>query len=297
MKPPYLPNEVVGNFTIIKCKTPNTGSGLHRVYEVRCNHCGKVFLIRSSCIKKQDGCGCTAKENLIKRNTKHGHYHKRLYHIWYGMIKRCDNATDSNFCLYGGRGIKVCKDWHNYENFEKWAKFHNYKQTLSLDRIDVNGNYEPENCRWIAMREQATNKRNSLRTESGTSLTEMAYKNDKKGIRNYGLKIWPAAIKKIANHRCEICGKPGTDSSLDAHHWYVNKASFSNTDLLLCNGACLCRECHIKAHANVKEYKEKIAKIKNVRNFLSRMDKMRTEEFDIKKGLESIKRIKKVLKS
>lgn len=87
------------------------------------------------------------------------------------MIQRCENRKNPNYQNYGGRGIKVCEEWHDLENFIKWAYNVGYeertisdrKNVLSIERIDVNGNYEPSNCKWIPFKEQGRNKRYSGR--------------------------------------------------------------------------------------------------------------------------------------
>ena len=92
-------------------------------------------------------------------------YNKSWYNSYRGMMDRCYREKTSNYYLYGGRGIKVCDEWHNIENFEKWVETSGYKKGLTLDRIDVNGNYEPNNCRWATMKEQDNNRRNTIYIE------------------------------------------------------------------------------------------------------------------------------------
>lgn len=89
---------------------------------------------------------------------------RRLRNIFYKMKQRCSDEKCSSYKYYGGRGIKVCKEWaKSFENFKNWALKNGYKDTLSIERINVNGNYEPENCCWIEMRLQARNKVNTNR--------------------------------------------------------------------------------------------------------------------------------------
>lgn len=86
---------------------------------------------------------------------------ERLYGIWNNMHDRCENPKNNAFKHYGERGITVCEEWNYYSKFCAWAWNNGYSDDLSLDRIDVNGNYESRNCRWATMKEQANNKRNN----------------------------------------------------------------------------------------------------------------------------------------
>ncbi len=104
-------------------------------------------------------CGCLRRETASargKKNTVHGEGHDnktRLYSIWCGMRQRCMNKNHHAFALYGGKGVSVCDEWNNYPAFKEWALSHGYTDNLSIDRIDPNDGYRPENCRWITISE------------------------------------------------------------------------------------------------------------------------------------------------
>ena len=103
-------------------------------------------------------CGCLQ----LDIRTRHGEVNSRLYGIWENIKQRCNNPNCSSYSWYGQRGISICDDWNDYISFRNWALEHGYADDLSIDRIDVNGNYEPNNCRWATDLEQSNNKRTNL---------------------------------------------------------------------------------------------------------------------------------------
>lgn len=126
---------------------------------VLCNcDCGKQKEVRLAEIKRgrTSSCGCLHKENFTKRNTTHGQRKTTTYSSWSDMLKRCYNKKSTHYENYGGRGISVCKPWHRFEDFlrDMGHRPHRY----SLERIDVNRNYYPANCKWIPIGAQARNK-------------------------------------------------------------------------------------------------------------------------------------------
>lgn len=92
-------------------------------------------------------------------------YNKPWYSSYKAMLDRCYRENACNYANYGGRGIEVCEEWHDIEKFEKWVEESNYEKGLTIDRIDVNGNYEPSNCRWATKKEQDNNRRNTVYVE------------------------------------------------------------------------------------------------------------------------------------
>ena len=141
--------------------------------------CGNECFTTSARLKSGDtqSCGCLKKEimrsgkaKIMSKSSKghrtHGLTNSRLYSIWNGMKQRCSNPNRNRYKHYGGRGIKVCEEWEkSFETFRAWALANGYAEDLSIDRIDCDGNYCPENCRWATIKEQQNNRRNNKRLE------------------------------------------------------------------------------------------------------------------------------------
>lgn len=136
------------------------------MWKCKCS-CGNTITIRGATLRngKARSCGCLHKETckqLAKNNITHNMSNTRLYRAWQGMKSRCYCKQNNRYQYYGEHGIKVCDEWKNdFQTFYNWSMKHGYKENLTIDRIDVNGNYEPNNCRWITNGEQQRNKRNN----------------------------------------------------------------------------------------------------------------------------------------
>lgn len=150
-------------------------TALYRLYNTKCKtkwlcvcDCGnlKEVYITELIRGHTKSCGCLKRDTTISRNkrlrTTHGKTHTRLFNIWDAMKKRCYNKNVNNYKDYGGRGIKICDEWlHDFQAFYDWSISNGYDDNLTIDRIDVNGNYEPNNCRWLTHKQQQRNKRNN----------------------------------------------------------------------------------------------------------------------------------------
>lgn len=154
-------NKRFGKLVVVKVAE---GKFIRKHYVCKCD-CGNITIVQDCNLKqgKTKSCGCYKKELNSKIATKHGYADTPLYNCWVRIRARCCNKNLKDYKYYGGRGIKVCDEWKEFLPFYNWAMANGYTQNLTIDRIDVNGNYEPANCRWITNQEQQRNKRNTIK--------------------------------------------------------------------------------------------------------------------------------------
>lgn len=162
-----------GKLTVLEPVMVEQSSGTHAWHWKCLCDCGNETVLRPRdlIVGKVKSCGCQKAIDTGNRRRVHGENKTRLHKIWVSMRMRCHNADVKN---YGGRGISVCEEWETYTAFRDWALSHGYSDNLTIERIDVNGNYCPENCTWIPFAEQASNRRNNLRIEINGEVKTLA---------------------------------------------------------------------------------------------------------------------------
>ena len=155
-----LTGQKFGKVTAINPAGTNESGNTLWLCECECGN--KTIVVNSNLTRgNSKSCGCVGRDKIIKRNTIHNLCHTRIYNVWRNMKERSLNPNCKEYKYYGGRGIKICDKWFEFKNFYNDMQ-KTYQEHLTLDRTDVNGNYEPSNCRWVTQLRQANNKRNNI---------------------------------------------------------------------------------------------------------------------------------------
>ena len=157
-----LTGQTFGLLTVAR-RAPNyiSKTGQEAVWHCHCE-CGNELDVRAGQLRSghTKSCGCFQKKAAAKSSTVHGGATTKLYGVWSSMKHRCTNPHDKRFKDYGGRGITVCQEWlHDFSAFQTWALSNGYQEGLTVDRINNDGGYSPNNCRWATMKEQMANQR------------------------------------------------------------------------------------------------------------------------------------------
>lgn len=163
-----LTGKKFGKLTAIQFSHKNKNRKTYWVFECEC---GNIKVLRTDTVKsgKVKSCGCIKKEqdivNLNRNGSKPNKYNSKglskhtLYHKWLGMKRRCYDIHDSHYNNYGGRGIEICEEWlYDFKKFFDWSIHNGWKDNLEIDRIDNNGNYEPNNCRYVTRKKNCNNR-------------------------------------------------------------------------------------------------------------------------------------------
>lgn len=165
--PKYI-GQKFGRLTVAEIIFKEDANGRGVIYWRCACDCGNVVKIRPQSLKSgnSSSCGCLKREirskQMTEQNIKHGMSGTRIHTIWNAMRARCSLKSGFAYAYYGGRGIKVCDEWLDFQTFCDWAMAHGYSDKLTLERIDTNGDYCPQNCKWITMSEQSRNKRSTI---------------------------------------------------------------------------------------------------------------------------------------
>lgn len=188
-RPLNLINERIGNLTVIK-RVKNNIQG-NTMWLCRCD-CGKEFIVcgRNLSSGKTKRCRECAYKYVSEKNKKHGMCGTRIYRIYRGMMARCHNPNRERYVHYGARGIDVAEEWQGekgFDNFYEWAQKNGYNDALTIDRINVDGNYSPDNCRWADVKTQANNQSRTRIYEVYGEKKSVKALSDKYGINYYTL--------------------------------------------------------------------------------------------------------------
>lgn len=155
-----LRGRIFGRLTVIDLH-PVRSKAKRARWICRCE-CGNETIVQSLNLKQGAtiSCGCALSDHLVARNLTHGQFGSPEHNTWHGMLSRCTNHNNKSYYNYGGRGITVCDRWHKFENF--FIDMGHKSPNSTIERVNNNGNYEPDNCVWKTRHEQSRNKRNNV---------------------------------------------------------------------------------------------------------------------------------------
>lgn len=172
---------------LVLCRINRTEDGDNApIWECKCD-CGNMTKVKSGNLMngKTNSCGCIRRKNtseLGRSRRVYSETEKRLRSIWTDMLRRCEKPSNKDFHNYGARGIVVCNEWHSFDTFKEWSFENGYASSLSIDRVDVNGDYSPSNCKWATVTEQANNKRNTQFVNYNGEKISVANLSREKGV-------------------------------------------------------------------------------------------------------------------
>lgn len=209
-----LTNQRFGKLVVIKEVGRNKDNRV--IWLCKCD-CGKYHETLGKYLLSGEttSCGCRRTQILLneaERLKTHGLTNTRIHNIWLAMKGRCNNPNNSSYKNYGGRGIKVCEEWNDFITFYNWSMNNGYDDSLTIDRINVDGNYEPQNCTWADSITQANNtRRNHYLTYNGETKTmsewarckNMTYSTLRARINSYGWSVKEALETPVRKHVIE----------------------------------------------------------------------------------------------
>ncbi|MCX8129756.1 MAG: hypothetical protein N3I35_06620 [Clostridia bacterium] len=178
----------------------------HTFWECKCD-CGNTKSVDASVLRRGDSlsCGCLRSEIISNRTKKW--VEGRLEQIYRNMKNRCYNHNVKAYKNYGGRGIKVCEDWlKDGMNFQEWALANGYAENLTIERKDVNKDYEPSNCVWVSMKEQQNNRRDNKKVKYKGKIVTISQLSEITGILDKTLYYWKekgCLKEKLSNGKIE----------------------------------------------------------------------------------------------
>lgn len=179
-----LTGQQFGRYTVLRRDTETVKYGGRMPNYICQCACGSPLrsVPRQSLTKGQaKSCGCLHKEIVAAKATKHGCHTERLYKVWTAIKQRCLNPKDKAYQHYGARGVTICQEWaENYATFRAWCMNNGYQQGLTIERIEVNGNYEPGNISFIPQSEQLSNTRRSLKNRPPMDAMHRGYSYNKR---------------------------------------------------------------------------------------------------------------------